>query len=57
MSKLKYYAWLSSKEQARVMRCGALFAGYVRDIPKPFLYLKDEGEERQYCVIRSLWGE
>ena len=57
MLKIKYYKQLSSKEQARVMRCGALFAGYVRDIPKPFLYLKDEGEERQYCVIRSLWGE
>ena len=57
MLKLKYYKQLSSKEQARVMRCGALFAGYVRDIPKPFLYLKDESEERQYCVIRRLRGE
>lgn len=54
MLEIKYYAWLSSKEAARVKRCGAKFAGFVRDLPAEFEYLKADSENRQYCAIRNI---
>ena len=46
-----FYAWLSTRGEKKHYSNGALYAGYVRDIPDKYRYLLPENEIRQYCVI------
>lgn len=51
--EIKYLAWLSSKGERREVQDGAVFAGLVRDLPENLKHLRDDSEDRQYCVVKN----
>jgi len=54
LAELRYLAWLSTKGEREAIRDGALFAGFVRDLPAEYAGLIKQDEARRYCRVTKL---
>ncbi|HEY5392462.1 MAG TPA: hypothetical protein VIJ57_10130 [Hanamia sp.] len=51
----KYYAWLSTKGEKQAIKDGALFAGYIKNVPVGLKhYLTEDSEGKVYVILKMV---